>query len=80
MLSLASAEDTTWSSVDIMSACLNGDIHDEDTVLVRTTAHVGQDEHSSRIPFAMSRRPRVFGKENVIRWQKGSPGASDTTF
>ena len=34
MLSLAWAEDTTWSSVDITNAFLNADIHDVDTVLV----------------------------------------------
>ena len=34
MLSLASAKDTTWSSVDITSAFLNADIHEDDAVLV----------------------------------------------
>ena len=34
MLSLAGAQDTTWSSIDIMSAFLNADIHENDTVLV----------------------------------------------
>ena len=34
MLSLASAADTIWSSVDITSAFLNADVHDE--------AHFGQ--------------------------------------
>ena len=33
-LSLASAPETTWSSVDITSAFLNADIHEEDIVLV----------------------------------------------
>ena len=31
MLSLACSEDTTWSSIDITSAFLNADIHDDDT-------------------------------------------------
>ena len=35
MLSLASAQDTTWSSIDITSAFLNTDIHEDDTVLVK---------------------------------------------
>ena len=34
MLSLACSKETTWSSVDITSAFLNVDIHDEDTVLI----------------------------------------------
>ena len=34
MLSLACSADTTWSSVDITSAFLNADIHNDDTVLV----------------------------------------------
>ena len=34
MLSLACSPDTTWSSIDITSAFLNADIHDDDTVLV----------------------------------------------
>ena len=34
MISLACSADTTWSSIDITSAFLNADIHDDDTVLV----------------------------------------------
>ena len=34
MLSLACSTETTWSSIDITSAFLNADIHDDDTVLV----------------------------------------------
>ena len=34
MLNLASSPETTWSSVDIASAFLNADIHEDDTVLV----------------------------------------------
>ena len=34
MLSLACSKETTWSSVDITSAFLNADIHDEHTVLI----------------------------------------------
>ena len=34
MLSLASAQDSTWSSIDITSAFLNADVHEDDTVLV----------------------------------------------
>ena len=34
MLCLACSADTTWSSIDITSAFLNADIHDDDTVLV----------------------------------------------
>ena len=34
MLSLAWSKETTWSSIDITSAFLNADIHDDDTVLV----------------------------------------------
>ena len=34
MLSLACSKETTWSSIDIASAFLNADIHDDDTVLV----------------------------------------------
>ena len=34
MLSLACSRETTWSSIDITSAFLNADIHDDDTVLV----------------------------------------------
>ena len=33
MLSLACSKETTWSSIDITSAFLNADVHDEDTVL-----------------------------------------------
>ena len=36
MLSLACAPSTTWSSIDITSAFLNADIHEDDTVLVTT--------------------------------------------
>ena len=39
MLSLATAEDTTWSSVDITSPSLNADIHDEDNILVNPATH-----------------------------------------
>ena len=34
MLSLATAQETTWSSVDVTSAFLNADTHEDDTVLV----------------------------------------------
>ena len=34
MLSLACSKETTWSSIDITSAFLNADIHDDDTALV----------------------------------------------
>ena len=34
MLSFSCSAETTWSSIDITSAFLNADIHDEDTVLV----------------------------------------------
>ena len=34
MLRLSSSPDTTWSSIDITSAFLNADVHEEDTVLV----------------------------------------------
>ena len=34
MLSLASAQDTTWSNIDITSVFLNADIHEDDTVLM----------------------------------------------
>ena len=34
MLSLACSKETTWSSIDITSAFLNADFHDDDTVLV----------------------------------------------
>ena len=33
MLSLSCSAETTWSSIDITSAFLNADIHDDDTVL-----------------------------------------------
>ena len=35
MLSLACSAETTWSSINITSAFLNADIHDDDTVLVK---------------------------------------------
>ena len=34
MLSLACSRETTWSSVDITSAFLNADIHEDDTILI----------------------------------------------
>ena len=34
MLSLSCSAETTWSSIDITSAFLNADIHDDDTMLV----------------------------------------------
>ena len=34
MLSLTCAPDTTWSSIDVTSACLNADIQEDDIVLV----------------------------------------------
>ena len=34
MLSLACSAETTWSSIDIASAFLIADFHDDDTVLV----------------------------------------------
>ena len=34
MISLACSKETTWSSINITSAFLNADIHDDDTVLV----------------------------------------------
>ena len=43
MLSLACSKETTWSSVDITSAFLNADIHDEDTVLINTAADSSED-------------------------------------
>ena len=45
MLSLSSSPDTAWSSIDITSAFLNADIHEDDTVLVTEDGH-RQTQHS----------------------------------
>ena len=44
-LSLSCSIETTWSSIDITSAFLNADIHDDDTVLVTPPANPSQDGH-----------------------------------
>ena len=45
MLSLACSKETTWSSIDITSAFLNADIHEDDTVLVTPPPNSRQDGH-----------------------------------
>ena len=71
MLSLACATETTWSSIDITSAFLNADIHEDDTVFVtpppilvkmdivkpNTVCHVKKAIYGSR------EAPRLWQKE-----------------
>ena len=46
MLSLATAPDTTWSSIDLTSAFLNADIHENDAILVTPPPIHCQAQHS----------------------------------
>ena len=45
MLTLTCSPDTTWSSIDITSAFLNADIHEDDTVLVTPPAILVTNGH-----------------------------------
>ena len=71
MLSLACAADTTWSSVDITSAFLNADIHDDDTVLVTPPPILVKMDivkpntvwHVKKAIYGLSEAPRLWQKE-----------------
>ena len=71
MLSLANAQDATWSSIDITSAFLNADIHEDDIVLVTPPPIFVGDKHcQAQRSLACEEshmdceKHRDFGKEN----------------
>ena len=45
MFTLATAPETTWSSIDTSSAWLNANIHEDDTILVTPPSNLGQNGH-----------------------------------
>ena len=56
MLTLSCSKETTWSSIDITSAFLNADIHDDDTV---ATTHSCQH--------GCCRKPHAYGKKKETK-------------
>ena len=83
MLSLACSKETTWSSVDITSAFLNADIHEEDTVLItpppilvkmdivkpNTVWRVKKAIYGLRSPSSMAARTRPAASRTPVRVQ-----------
>ena len=71
MLSLASAPEATWSSVDIINAFLNADIHKDDTVLVTPPPILAQMDivklntvwHVKKAICGLREAPRLWQKE-----------------
>ena len=71
MLSLASSPETKWSSVDITSAFLNADIHEDDTVLVMPppilvkmdTVKPNTVWHVKEAIYGLREAPRLWQKE-----------------
>ena len=70
MLSLACSTATTWSSIDITSAFLNADIHDDDTVLVTPPILVKMDIvkpntvwHVKKAIYGLREAPRLWQQE-----------------
>ena len=71
MLSLACSADTTWSSIDITSAFLNADIHDDDTVLVTPPPILVKMDivkpntvgHVKKAIYGLREAPRLWQKE-----------------
>ena len=71
MLRLASSPETTWSSVDITSAFLNADIHEDDTVLVTpspilvdmNTVKPNTVRHVKKAIYVLREAPRLWQKE-----------------
>ena len=81
MLSLASAQDTTWSSIDITSAFLNADIHEGDIILVTPPPILVKMNivkpntvwHVKKAIDGLREKHRVLGKENEIsNWENYS--------
>ena len=72
MLNLASSPETTWLSVDITSAFLNADIHEDDTVLVTPppilvkmdTARPNTVWHVKKAIYGLREAPRLSQKES----------------
>ena len=77
MLNLSRSAETTWSSIDITSAFLNADIHDDDTVLVLVTPPpnlVKMDIvkpntvwHEKKAIYGLREVPRLYGNKKEIR-------------
>ena len=71
MLSLACSAETTWSSVDITSAFLNADIHDDDAGLVTPTPILVKNDivksntvwHVKKAIYGLREPPRLWQKE-----------------
>ena len=72
MLSLASAPETTWSSVDTTSAFLNADIHEDDTVLVTPPPHQSWSKYIVNPNAVWHVKKAIYGLREAPRWwQKG---------
>ena len=72
MISLACSKETTWSSVDITSAFLNADIHEDDTVLITPPQILVKMVVSSptlcgvlRKQSMVCEKPHVYGSKSV---------------
>ena len=71
MLSLACSKKTTWSSIDITSAFLNADIHDDDTVLVTPPPILVKMDivkpntvwHVKKVIYGLREAPRLWQQE-----------------
>ena len=61
MLSLSCSAETTWSSIDITSAFLNADIHDDDTVLVTPPPIFVW--HVKKVIYGLREAPRLWQQE-----------------
>ena len=75
MLSLSSSPDTTWSSIDITSAFLNADIHEDATVLVTPPPILDKMDivkpntvwHVKKVIYGLREAPRLWQKERDSR-------------
>ena len=94
MLSLGSAQDTTWSSIDITSAFLNADIHEDDTGLVTppptlvkmNTVKPNTVWHVKKAIYGLREAPRLWQGERDQQLRElhflyqDKPAHHDTTF
>ena len=78
MLSLSSSSDTTWSSIDITSAFLNADIHEDDTILVTPPPILVKMDivkpntvwHVKKAIYGLREAPRLWQKERDQKLRK----------